>query len=458
MYRLWLTVLALMATVGTAHAELPANATLLDPDIVWDISDPDCATISPDGKLVAYISKGAIWICSVNAGPPTRIAELPDTSTAFMAMPKYEVARTNFKRLRASLGNATYNESIQPRLVVVSGLQWTPSQDGVMFGLSKNSPSDQRITIHMLMHASIKGVVTALATIERGVYESRRQLNAFHVTKNKELAIVWNYNPLIWGLSNNRPRATGFDYLLPSTTSDRFLGVEIDTRQLVATDENLRINKRFDVTFAPERGCDLFWSSDERFAICRSYTRAEYPKNEWTGLRLDLKTGEKRLLSGDFVTDRFAFTGRGGEVVRSGIIGLEFDHLDAMRGAYLEIVPDGDGPPQTLARFTVVPKAISDIELRERPRYPRVLHDPAFNSFAMALPRASKMGPGYEYRLLHRDGKKWTFPNGDAPSYIAPYYVIAFANDGRTLVAHNDSQLFSIPVAAILDAGNQKDE
>jgi hypothetical protein len=318
MYRVWLTVLALMATVGTARAELPANATLLDPDIVWDISDPDCATISPDGKLVAYISKGAIWICGVNAGPPTRIAELPDTSTAFMAMPEYHVARTNFKRLRASLGNATYNETIHPRIVVVSGLQWTPSQDGVMFGLSKNSPSDKRTTIHMLMHASIKGVVTALATIDRGVYESRRQLDAFHVTKNKELAIVWSYNPLIWVLSNNRPRASGFDYLLPSTTSDRFLGVEIDTRQLVATDENLRITKRFDVTFAPERGCDLFWSSDERFAICRSYNRAGYPKNEWTGLRLDLKTGEKRLLSGDFVTDRFAFTGRGGEVVRLG--------------------------------------------------------------------------------------------------------------------------------------------
>ena len=455
MYRQCLAVLALTATAWTAHAKLPTNATLLDPDIVWDIGDRDCGTISPDGKLIAYISKGAIWVSNVTFGPPTKLADLPDTSTAFMSMPKYEVARTNFKRLRASLGNATYNDSIQPRLVAVSGLQWTASQDGVMYGLSKSSPRDQRSTVHTLMHVSLQGVVTTLATIELDVYESRRQLCVFHVTKNRELAVLWNYIPLIWDLVNNRPRATCFDYLLPSSTSDRFLGVEIDTRQLVATDENLKITKRFDMTFDPERSCDLFWSPDERYAICRSYTPAEYPKNEWTGLRLDLKTGEKRLLSGDFVSDRFDFTGRAGEVVRSGIIGLELDHLDAMRGAYLEIVPDGVGPPQTLARFTVDPQAAMESELRERPPYPRVLHDPEFNLFAMALPRS---GPGYEYHLLDRDGKQWTFPNDYAPRYIAPYYLIAFANDGRTLVAHNDSQLFSIPVATIPDAGNHKSE
>ena len=78
---------------------------------------------------------------------------------------------------------------------------------------------------------------------------------------------------MIWDVVANKPRATCFDYLLPSPTSDRYLGIEIDTRQLVVVDENFKIIKRIDVTFDADRQCDLIWSPDERFAICRSYPK-----------------------------------------------------------------------------------------------------------------------------------------------------------------------------------------
>ncbi|MEX2169838.1 MAG: hypothetical protein WD851_11050 [Pirellulales bacterium] len=458
MYRQWFIILAFLAAVATARGELPEGATVLDQDIVWDIGDPDCATISPDGKLVAYISKGGVWICSVVAGPPARLADVPDTPTALMAMPQYREARTNFKRLRAILGNVVYNESIQPNLVAVFGLQWTRSQDGVIYGLSKRSPKDRRSTIHTLMHVSLKGVVTTLATIKKDVYGSPQSLIGFHVAQDREHAVVWHHTPLIWDLVKNRPRATCFDYLLPSSTSDRFLGIEIDTRQLVVTDEKLQISKRFDVTFDLGRGCDLFWSPDERYVIGRSYGHAEFPKSAWTGFRLDLETGNKRLMTGEFVTDRFVFTGLAGEVVRSGIIGREVDYLNALRGAYLTIVPDGDGPARALARFRVVPQPALLAELRERPPYPRVLHNPDFTLFAMALPHSSGKHSGYDYHLLHRDGRQWKFPIGTDPPYIAPYHLVAFADDGRTLVARNDSQLFSIPVEVIQANKETSDE
>ena len=47
MYRQWFIILAFLAAAATARGELPEGATVLDQDIVWDIGDPDCATISP---------------------------------------------------------------------------------------------------------------------------------------------------------------------------------------------------------------------------------------------------------------------------------------------------------------------------------------------------------------------------------------------------------------------------
>ena len=50
----------LAASCATA-ADLPPEATVLDPDIIWDVANPQSFAISPDGKLIAYISKGAVW-------------------------------------------------------------------------------------------------------------------------------------------------------------------------------------------------------------------------------------------------------------------------------------------------------------------------------------------------------------------------------------------------------------
>jgi hypothetical protein len=102
-------------------------------------------------------------------------------------------------------------------------------------------------------------------------------------------------------------------WLVPSSTSGAILGIEIDTRQLVLTDENFHIVERYDATLNNTRVCDLTWSPDERFAICRQFDDQppEPWVQPWNGFRIDLKTGARRNLKGEYRSERWIFTGRG---------------------------------------------------------------------------------------------------------------------------------------------------
>ncbi len=387
-------------------AELPPEATLLDPDIVWDMWDPGSATLSPDGKSIAYISKGAVWICSVTTGPPVKLADLPNTSTTYMSMPKFDYARTNFKRIRKSLGNAVYNRSVMMTVDSVHSLAWTPSQDGIVYGLRTHAQSNAKTAVHKVMHASTDGAVTTIAVIEREVGAQPHSFTKFHVTADKNFIIAWGGSvPMIWDVLGKRPRATCFDYLVPSSSSNRFLGIEIDTRQLVVANAEFEIINRLDATFSMRRTCDVIWSNDERFAICRS--RFEHPSDRWEGFRIDFSTGEKRQLKGKQFTDRFSFTGRGGEAIRMGIKGVRYDHLDKMTGAYLAIVPDGVGQHQIISQFTKIPERSLLPDLLERPYYPLPMSSSDYTLFAMALPKSPDDQVGFVYHLLDRSGRQW---------------------------------------------------
>src|SRR6185312_14146365 len=124
---------------------------------------------------------------------------------------------------------------------------------------------------------------------ERSTYDRPGFLRKFFVTRDKQFVIVSDgYSPLIVDATTNKPRVTPFDVLVPSTTSGRFLGIEIDTRQLVLADEDFRVTQRYEATFTRQCFCDLTWSPDERYAICREF--AEFPPEPWlepwTGFRI----------------------------------------------------------------------------------------------------------------------------------------------------------------------------
>ncbi|MCI0335499.1 MAG: hypothetical protein L0228_20015 [Planctomycetes bacterium] len=463
MFRRRLIIVALMATsAGVRAAELPQGATVLDPDIVWDIKpdviserpDQGAYAISPDDKWIAYISKGALWKSSVTVAPAKKLVDLPDTKTVFLAMPEFRAAWREIPKHERHSDRHILLGKLPRNMIEVCSLAWTPSQDGLVYGLRRRWQSNAETARHDVLHVSTTGVVTALATIFRERFEEPHELLTFHVTRDRKYVITsTGYTPLIWDIASRKPLATSFDRLVPSATSGRFLGVEIDTRQLVIADETFTVTKRFDVTFKPQRACDLVWSADERFAICR--TRLEHPSEKWVGVRIDLETGKKRPLAGLFFSERWAFTGHQGEVIRTGksqdFFGVYAD--GGAGGTYISVVPDGDADQRDIARFAR-PRKEYQTHWRDRGPYPPVRLSRDCELFAMAFPRELQ-NPGYRYYLVDREGKRWPLaPHDDETQHVSPFYVVAIANGGHTILACDDTRLFSIPVATVKEAGN----
>jgi hypothetical protein len=431
----------------TAHGwELPAEATVLDSHIIWDETTPPALAISPDSRFIAYVSRGALWKCAATAGPPEKLADLPNTSTALLSMPDYRQPKNSLHSLGRELGFETLHNLLDE----LHDLRWTRSQDGITFGLCNHTMGDSFVT-NTAIHVSLTGQRTTIATIERDSYEHPQRPTFFHVTADKKFTVVAGSSellmsyPLIWDARTNRPRMTPFDYLLPSTTSDRFLGVEIDTRQLVLVDRNFDVIKRFEVTLDPRQQCDLFWSPDERYAIYCTHTE-KFPKS-WLPVRIDLETGESTPLKEGFVTDRYYFTGNQSEVVKTGIVGFQSEHVDNMIGGHLSLIAPQVEDSHMIAFFKREPKGSSSA--RSRQLCPPVCCSPDFQFFVVAWPKEDKHLSGFHYHLADRSGNRWPLPDPDNGEYLSPYRVLGFVNDGKHLLGYRGGKLFTVPVAAI---------
>jgi hypothetical protein len=236
---------------------------------------------------------------------------------------------------------------------------------------------------------------------------------------------------------------------MPSATSCRFLGIEIDTRQFVLVDDAFENVKRFDFGLASDRAFNLAWSPDERFVLCRQ--ESEEPFNQWRGIRIDLETEEKRGFRGYYwTTDRCAFTGRGGEFTLYGVRGFLSEHVDRMVGAQLWLFPDGSEPARTLVRYDEPEHLTGFYRHARRYGFPPLVASPDASLFAMPLPRPTAAKPGYLYHFIDRDAEAHPWTPYDPNVYVAPAQVLAFANDGQTLVARTDKCLLSIPLTEIL--------
>jgi hypothetical protein len=450
--------LACYVSLSAHSADLPNGATLLDPDIVWDLN-PDVVSerqenafaISPDDRSIVYISKGAIWTCNITAGQPTKLVDLPNTKTAFYATPAYRGSWNALSLTRNGMDQHAFLGKLPKDLTEVCSLAWTPSQDGVVYGQRQRWQSVAEESKFEVLHVSQNGRVTHITTIRRERFAEPHEFFKFDVTRDRKYVVFSNgYAPFIWDVARNKPLASSFDLLVRSSTSGRFLGIEIDTRQLVLADEKFSVARRFNATFAPQRACALTWSSDERFAVCR--TREEHPSQKWHGFRIDLQTGEKRDLDGPHFPEQWFFTGEKSEVVR---IGKSVDSFGVYAdgggcGTYISILPDGNGEQRDLASFQRPRDAHAEFSYKAG-QYPPVRVDSDRQLFAMAFPREAKW-PGYRYFLVSRNGDKWPCGADDKSRRVAPYNVIAIANQGQTVVACDESRMFSIPVDTIKNA------
>jgi hypothetical protein len=436
-------------------AALPPGATVLDADIVWDVANPHSFAISPDGKLIAYISKGSLWSCHVDAGPPSKLADLPNTITAILAEPGNEKQREESAGSPHTPGYLAFYGPVHLDKHYVFGLAWTPSQSGVVYAVRQRVRDNSMVATHHVMHASLSGNVEEIADIEGefGVPDEYR--TSFHVTPNRKYIVASAYVPLIWDVLAGRPRVTPYDRLLPSSTSERYLGVEIDTRQLVRADKDFRIVRRFDVYLDQHRMCELIWSPDERYAVCLSHL--EHPSDKTEGFRIDLQTGTKTELGSGVIRDRFYFTGNGGELVRLGVTGIPPHGFgDGSYGAYISILANDADRERELIQFHGPPRRPRNS--RGARAYPPILGTADGSRFAIALPRPDNQPAGFHYHFVDRDGSAKPFVPVSDVSYITPYYPIAFADGGRCLIARSGSTLFSLSVSRVIDEVEAHDD
>ncbi len=439
---------------ATLSADVPPNATVLDPDIVWDIANPHSFAISHDGKRIAYISKGAVWVCPVGAGPPAKLADLPNTVTAILAERENLKQREQSSSAPHSIGYRPFYGPVHVNMHYVFSLAWTPSDDGVVFAVMKRIRENSPVRSYHVMHASLMGVVTEIAVIEGEFGVPQEYTTSFHVTPDQRFVVASAYAPLIWDVQTAHPVATSYDLLLPSSASGRFLGIEIDTRQLVLVDEQFQITKRLDVVFPAERTVDLTWSDDERFAVCR--TRENYQSNGATALRIDLETGQQSALGKCNIRDQFVFTGDDGGVLHLRVASvIVWGYFDGELGTRATIVGSNGA-----RRSVITTQQIRKPDKGQRGTvFPPIIAAPDGKNVAVAVPRPEGQAPGAHYHLVTLDGDVKPFVPVNDASYITPYYPIAFAEGGDLLIARSGSTLFSLPVPLVAEnpeAGDEK--
>lgn len=424
---------------------MPADANVIDTDLVWDPVSAETATISPDGKQIAYVSRGAIWVSGVAAGPPTRIADLKGTITDYLAQPEYEEVWKRFADITPHRGIRPIPE-VRNDLTAFFGLQWAANQDGVVYTLQERLEDRSALSAYSVIHTSLQGESTTCATI-RGKWVTTYDSNtSFVMSRRRDFVVVTNFgHAQICDAKSGLPIATYFDYLIPSPTSGRWLGIEIDTRQLVLIGDGWKVLKRFDVVIENGRRCDLTWSADEKFAICRSFRGSNERLSDYCSVfRFDLETGNRREMARGVDKDRFVFTGNGSEVVRIGVTGTPPNgYGDGTYGSYLELTPDGDGSSKVIHRFVEPGPRSSEWH---RQFYPAILHNDDCTLFAMALPRRKPQKPGFHFQLMDRAGRTWPFALEDEAKFISPYMPIGFADGGQLILARDGSRFFSVPI------------
>jgi hypothetical protein len=442
--------MACFASIAPAEErKLPPQARVLDPDVImgeW----PD-ATVSPDGQWVAYVSKGFVSVCNVRDPAPRRLFEVPNSQTHVFARPEYRYARGDSRELYRAMGKDGFQKLTDEISNNIYGLNWTHDSDGVVLDV-QSYENDNTNPGYVNRYVSLHGAVTILSSV--GPDAVTTAIGGAILTRDRRFLVAPGYErSLIWDVATNKPRATSFSNLTPSSTSGRWIGIEKDTRQLVMTDEDFKIIKRFE-EHKPTWSFDfkLNWSPDERFIIWRNQVGFDYYSN-WEGFWMNLETGVKRELSGRFMDERIAFTGRGGEFFRCGQDGVQAKWSgDQITGAHLTILPEGLGPPQDVWRITLDPKKLVISTMN-----PPILAGPRCELFALGMPRPLAERPGRVWHLIDRKGNTWRFPGADSGDFISPYDVVGFAENGKTIIAHDRERLFSIPISAIQAATNKID-
>jgi hypothetical protein len=452
-------------TIGSAAS--PVKSTPLAPPAVGKVLDDNVLMIqygpytpkpiiSPDGKRVAYFSRGKLLVVEIDGGPPRQLAEFTDTLDAILAQPNYADVGRSAEEQSKVIGSEFFRQTILPKVHYIFAFKWTHSSDGLLYGVQEPyrmpkpgdvPPPQPALAIYL---AKLDGTVERLAEIPSDLLQ--RGLVDFDLIANgRYLLLNGSDSSLIYDLNSKRPLDHKFIKAVASTDGNTIFGFDEDTKKLIALDDQLNVAKRFDIDLPPspiakELGfnLDLHCSPDDRILFCRTPIGFDH-SNNWIGFRVDLSTGERRELSGAYFPEQIQFTGNGGELARCGATALEAGY-DFAVGAHLTIVPNGLAPDWDVWRirfhsFDEFPGALAN-----GTRGVAMAASPGGNMFALAIPRSYGKPPGVVWHFISRDGHTSPLAAADNGKYISPYEVVGFADGGHVLVAHDDTKLFTIPV------------
>jgi hypothetical protein len=121
---------------------------------------------------------------------------------------------------------------------------------------------------------------------------------------------------------------------------------------------------------------------------------------------------------------------------------------------YISLVPDGTDPQREIFPWPILPPYNFPSKFG---RYPAASVSRDGQLFALAFPREGRV-PGYRFFLVDREGHKADIAPDDLSMHVSPYNVIAIANGGNTIIACDDSRLFSIPIETIKNANSPADK
>lgn len=436
----------------TVAAEgLPAAATLLDHNITMYLRP--VPLISPNGRYVAYVSRGFVCVTDVESATLRRLVEVPKTWRHIFASVGEADAGGSPDSLARTLGWEKYKELQDQVKDQIGEFQWTVDSSAIVFSVQSYDVAKHTSQVH-IWRAPLVGEPAELASNEHSL--TMRRGPGGRLTRDGRF-LVANYGrerALIWDLAKNKPQATPFLYLAPSSTSGRWLGVEKDTRQLVVVDDDFNVITRHeDIVPENEFGFDMKWSPDERFVFWRQQIGFDYYSN-WVGCRYDLETRERQIFTGDYMAEQIQFTGNRGEFLRVGASGVQrnWSGLDLVEH-YVGLVPDGRYYLQRFWNLRADPPGASS-KVRMLGRVPNVTWAPDFQLFTIGLPR-QEAPFGEVLHLADRQRHLWKLPGDESGQFISPYKVAGFALNGNSIIAYDDTRLFALPVAAIQTPENK---